>query len=196
MQDMTSASPRTFSVRADYMSDGETFAVETFTVTACDPVAAMAIARDQVTDSIYHDSRVPDLTTSIIVEEWAPDDPDSPPPVSGAAVKPVCPRCGSDDIVKDACARWDEHNRCWSLAGTYDCETCQECGAEGNEIAKWLPDPTIPASDRFLWAVLELLQRRDLALDAGFQEFCLNVHDQLTVDQAVEAWCARSAPAG
>lgn len=45
---------------------------------------------------------------------------------------PTCPRCGSQNISKDAAARWDEEAGEWSLACVHDSETCDDCGAEGD----------------------------------------------------------------
>lgn len=46
-----------------------------------------------------------------------------------------CPECGSTNITKDALAQWDETAQDWTLAGVYDCETCQDCEAERDELA-------------------------------------------------------------
>ena len=43
-------------------------------------------------------------------------------------MKPVCPHCQSENIVRDACAQWDGER--WILLGLYDNITCQECDAE------------------------------------------------------------------
>lgn len=45
-------------------------------------------------------------------------------------VKLVCPECGSDSIVIDACARWDVATQAWDLSSTYDVMTCDECSVE------------------------------------------------------------------
>lgn len=49
-------------------------------------------------------------------------------------------------------------------------------------------DPSGDSDRDFLWAVAQALQHPRLALAAEFQEFCGNASDQLTVEQAVEAW--------
>jgi hypothetical protein len=53
-------------------------------------------------------------------------------------VKPVCPKCGSDNVACDAAARWDADLQTWSLAGTHDCTTCQDCGYE-DDVFLWKP---------------------------------------------------------
>lgn len=44
----------------------------------------------------------------------------------------LCPSCGSDDVVKDACARWNPAAREWEISSLYDSETCCACDAEGD----------------------------------------------------------------
>jgi hypothetical protein len=46
----------------------------------------------------------------------------------------VCEHCGSDDIIRDANARWDTLNQCWDLAGVMDNATCEACGEETDMI--------------------------------------------------------------
>nr|WP_179220825.1 hypothetical protein [Sphingomonas laterariae] len=50
---------------------------------------------------------------------------------------PVCARCGSDRIVRDACVRWDQARRQWVLADVHPCTFCEACEAEGDELAQW-----------------------------------------------------------
>ena len=52
---------------------------------------------------------------------------------------PVCDKCGSDDLVKDAAAVWDRETQAWSLASTYDATTCQVCLRQGDDMEKWVP---------------------------------------------------------
>ena len=54
-------------------------------------------------------------------------------------VTPVCDKCGSDDLVKDAAAVWDRETQAWSLASTYDATTCQVCLRQGDDMEKWVP---------------------------------------------------------
>ena len=58
------------------------------------------------------------------------------PPLS---LCPVCSRCGSDALVRDACATWSVPDQRWELAGTYDSTTCQDCEAEADDLADWRP---------------------------------------------------------
>jgi hypothetical protein len=58
----------------------------------------------------------------------------------------VCAECGSDRVLLDAFAEWDEQKQDWTLQNTFDdayCEGCEESGvdiedveidAEGNPI--------------------------------------------------------------
>ena len=52
---------------------------------------------------------------------------------------PICSRCGSDRIVRDACVRWDKIARQWVLADVHGCDFCETCNAEGDDLAHWLP---------------------------------------------------------
>lgn len=46
--------------------------------------------------------------------------------------------------------------------------------------------PTDP--DAFMWEVAIAIGDNTLTHNAKFQEFCLNVHDLLSVEQAAESW--------
>lgn len=60
----------------------------------------------------------------------------------------VCTRCGSDDIVVDACARWNPETTAWELSGTYDDKTCCACETSGSSIVKAiLPLPNMLRRD-------------------------------------------------
>lgn len=56
---------------------------------------------------------------------------------AGPAGLPLCSRCGSSRIVRDACVRWDTITRRWALADVHDCDFCESCNAEGDELARW-----------------------------------------------------------
>lgn len=45
-------------------------------------------------------------------------------------VKPVCTRCGSDDVRRDAYAIWSIPNQEWELLATFDNTDCEQCGGE------------------------------------------------------------------
>ncbi len=59
---------------------------------------------------------------------------DAAPP----ALHPCCPNCGSKNIVRDACARWDVDTQRWALADVHQCDFCDQCSAEGEQIARWV----------------------------------------------------------
>lgn len=77
--------------------------------------------------------------------------------------KKICPKCGSSSISKDAVARWDEIANDWTLAGVHDCETCDDCGAEGDwltdaadaapvdDFTKYRELPTVPPFELAVW---------------------------------------------
>lgn len=53
--------------------------------------------------------------------------------------KPVCTKCGSDDINIDAYAKWNVKNQCFELNATFDkghyCENCEgECSIKWIEV--------------------------------------------------------------
>ena len=46
----------------------------------------------------------------------------------------VCKTCGSDDIVKDAWAKWDYSLQQWVLLQAFDNVWCEKCEGETNLI--------------------------------------------------------------
>lgn len=49
---------------------------------------------------------------------------------------PVCPKCGSDNVVTDAAARWSKANQEWEVSNIFDKgHGCDDCGAEDIEFA-------------------------------------------------------------
>lgn len=61
-----------------------------------------------------------------------------------AMIKAVCKKCGSTNLLKDACAEWCEGTQRWVLAGTYDNTACGNCENEGDDIIDWLPREDVP----------------------------------------------------
>lgn len=45
-------------------------------------------------------------------------------------IKKVCSHCGSDDVRKDAWAKWDEDKQEWVLADFFDDDFCVVCDGE------------------------------------------------------------------
>ncbi|WP_157217986.1 hypothetical protein [Flavisphingomonas formosensis] len=188
MDNAPACAARTYQVCAQFLTDGAPFASEHCVITVADGLDPFAIAQVRADDSPYANPHVPDLSIAIALAPEEPDDP-SLPPVSGA-VRPICPKCGSDDIVRDACARWSVEAQLWELEGIYDCQTCNACGAEGDEFARWTLAPSTARQDIFLWDVISVLQSPVLALDLPFQRFCLGALDRMTVEQCAMAWHA------
>lgn len=64
------------------------------------------------------------------------------------AVKPVCSRCCSDRIVRDACAHWSTATSDWALDDVQDGNFfCDACNAEGFDIVRWIaavPEAELP----------------------------------------------------
>lgn len=42
----------------------------------------------------------------------------------------VCKQCGSDNLTKDATARWDHATEAWVLSDVFDDTFCNECDVE------------------------------------------------------------------
>jgi len=68
---------------------------------------------------------------------WQVESDDEHP--APAQLIPVCTTCGSTDITRDACARWDVSAQAWTMAGTYDDATCQHCTSDGNNVYEMRP---------------------------------------------------------
>jgi len=150
--DSVMAAPtRAYEVRIDYLSAAERFASETLILEVVDGLDVHAIAQARADARPYANARIPDLLIAIRVEPLdpaGPEDPEPRPPTT--IVRPVCLRCGSHDILLDACARWNVEEQCWDLAGTHDPQTCAGCGAEGDDLANWLSaGPRSPADHFF-----------------------------------------------
>jgi len=44
---------------------------------------------------------------------------------------PICPKCGSDNVVADAAARWSTGGQIWEVSNVFDKgHGCEDCGAE------------------------------------------------------------------
>ncbi|WP_404478676.1 hypothetical protein [Novosphingobium sp. BL-52-GroH] len=119
-----------------YLSGNFIYACETFELEAPDPFEAERLARDRAAASNFHNLRGPELSVEVTVED-RPVPEDDPPPAPPGAVQPVCPRCGSADIICEACAHWDRTMQAWVLGSTYDSERCLACDAQGDLIARW-----------------------------------------------------------
>lgn len=166
MSETSEAFTRTFDVRVEFFSDCESFAVDRFTIEISPWQNPIAVALARADRSIYQDERVPDLSRTIQIDPLEPEGPDPPPP-AGGAVRPLCPRCGSDDIVRDATARWDIDAQCWSLSGTFDNETCEACEAEGDDFARWVPIEPVELRGKPLVA-------EPMVRPGSFREACLS----------------------
>jgi len=42
----------------------------------------------------------------------------------------VCPYCGSDNVSRDACARWKPETQQWEISALYDNSYCEDCDSE------------------------------------------------------------------
>lgn len=50
-----------------------------------------------------------------------------------------CAACGSDDVMRDASARWDDASQSWLLSSVFDAGFCDSC--EGDVSLVELPLP-------------------------------------------------------
>lgn len=48
----------------------------------------------------------------------------------------ICPKCGSEDITRDACAQWNTDSGKWELSCVYDVMNCEACGNEFYEAGE------------------------------------------------------------
>ncbi|MFA6115447.1 MAG: sigma factor-like helix-turn-helix DNA-binding protein [Sphingomonas sp.] len=151
MTENSVAPTRAYCIAVDFLSGDQCFASGQYDIEAEDVAEAVRLALIQAEDSIYHDPRVPDLGLHAhVVPITDGDDPDPQSPCPAAAQKPVCPYCGSDGVARDATARWDPDEQCWSISGLFDNETCDDCGAEGDDFANWLAIAAKPPAARVL----------------------------------------------
>ena len=45
-------------------------------------------------------------------------------------IKMICPYCGSDDVTRDALARWSVPEQKWEVSSELDTMQCEACGRE------------------------------------------------------------------
>jgi hypothetical protein len=50
------------------------------------------------------------------------------------AVTMICARCGSDNVVKDAYARWNVTHQKWELSAVFDASFCEACDGEETRL--------------------------------------------------------------
>lgn len=46
----------------------------------------------------------------------------------GLDMRLICPYCHSDNIARDAAARWNPETKDWELSCVHDDITCDDCG--------------------------------------------------------------------
>lgn len=68
--------------------------------------------------------------------------------IAGETFRPMrtiarCSVCQSDDVVRDASARWSSEEAHWEISGVYDDQTCQSCGAEGSSVVEYEPEAPV-----------------------------------------------------
>ena len=186
MDTITPATARAYVAHVDYLSGGEAFARETFTIEVVDGLDPYQIARSGAERHPYADMRIPSLSIVIALHPEDPEDPEPRPP--SGALMPTCPRCGGDSLVRDAAANWNSDRQEWVLAGVQDCETCNDCGAEADDLAHCGPLPSRAPADRYLRELAVALRQPELIENVHFQRFCLNAHSSFEIARAVAEW--------
>jgi len=166
----TPVSARLFAVRIQYFCAGECYATETIDVEVPDGADVSAAVHAAALASTYHDVRIPELSFTVEYIAPDPDDPD-PAPLAGR-LKPVCAHCGSESIVRDAAVRWDVESQQWVVTSIFDCTTCDFCGAEGDDLANWVPAEQVTPPKQFEIDLAAKIGKPDLRSDGTFQQFC------------------------
>lgn len=182
---------RTFRVRIAYLSGDHNFAIVTTDIEILDDVTPDAAARAAAEDHPYHDPRVPDLSYRLSITPLDPEDP-GPPTTS---VKPICPHCGAEDLVRDATVRWDVESQSWSLSGIFDCTSCDVCDAESDTLAVWVPASHVASTEIYIAEVRRLVGDPDPLADPVFRFFCLSRFIEFPAVEAAEAWKKHVRPA-
>ena len=54
----------------------------------------------------------------------------------GARIEIACGRCGSDDVGREATARWDVSAQAWALGSVFDDGFCDNCNGDANLIER------------------------------------------------------------
>ena len=57
---------------------------------------------------------------------------------------PVCPYCGSDLVIADAWAIWNQPVGCWELHSTFDAGMCASCETEIRNVWRRTSDDARP----------------------------------------------------
>lgn len=72
---------------------------------------------------------------------------------------PVCPKCGSDNVVADATARWSSKQQQWKVSSVFEKGGCDECGVEDIEFS-WIECSKAEEPSREFAARAEMSERR------------------------------------
>ncbi|WP_186402124.1 hypothetical protein [Sphingopyxis sp. P1IMeth2] len=189
----TTLSVPTYAIRVEYFSGGDVFAAETLLVDQPASGEIEAAATIAAEASPYFNASVPELSYAMRITPFDPDDPEPPP--AGARARPVCTQCGSDQLVRDASARWDMDAQDWTMSGLYDCTTCNICGGESDDLARWVPADHVVPLDRYTRDLAAALDAEDIAQDYDFIQFCLGHFRETPIEEAQVAWNGRARTA-
>lgn len=104
---------------------------------------AIAMVEDGDSDGVEHDS------TSQTAEEYTLEgvmgwnavahlfDKDHTHPFN---IKIHCRTCRSEEVTRDACARWNVETQRWELTTVYDNADCDDCGGESRLVERHVTD--------------------------------------------------------
>lgn len=189
----TNPSHCAFKVRIDYFSGAEAFATQTVRLDVHDSSEVQAAASRAAEASTYHNERVPDLSYTVTIVPLDPDDTD--PSAAGARVKPVCADCGSDQLVRDAAARWDMDAQDWTISVIFECTICDLCNAESDNLAAWVDEKHVTPLEQYTRDLADAVGKIDAEQDYRFPIFCLDHYQQTPLAEAAVAWRAIERPA-
>ncbi|KTE83198.1 hypothetical protein ATE72_15360 [Sphingopyxis sp. HXXIV] len=97
--------------------------------------------------------------------------------------------------MRDASARWDTDAQDWTMSGLYDCTTCDICGAESDDLARWVPADHVMPLDRYRRDLAAALGEEDIAQEYDFIQFCLGHFREIPIAEAKAAWKGRDRTA-
>jgi predicted RNA-binding Zn-ribbon protein involved in translation (DUF1610 family) len=93
-------------------------------------------------------------------------------PTGAIGATPTCPQCGSDEVVRDAWARWNPAAGLWELGTVFDESMCENCGSRGD----------------FDWISKDALRKRKIArLNDALRTGAPGPNDMVVVTHGVRA---------
>jgi hypothetical protein len=114
-------------------------------------------ARDRLGRGLREESDMPDITQDL---------------TGAIGAIPTCVQCGSEEVVRDAWARWNPNPGLWELGNIFDECMCEACGAR----------------DDFAWISKTDLRKRKIArLNDALRKGAPGPNDMVVVTEGVRA---------